>query len=486
MKIKLQAVCLTAVLALFLSGAGCGDESKAGPGTGTVTYNKFGIQEAHYSIWNAGDVYECGTVEQGKAMFASLDDLHVKNFRYTIFWYFVERNADGQYDWGPHDQLIAELSSKGLDISIMIEGVNSSYCDPGPETPAIVSDAEYHAAWINFIEAVVTRYGDKVKRWEIGNEEDSDQYWKPAADPAAYSAFLISTSQKIRSIQPDAFIIMGGVTLFPSDEDGYYGSREFLAACFDEGVLDHVDAVGIHPYRSIPEFVFDWGFYPPEPVETTFEGEINSLKTMIAGYKEGIELWNTESGFVNFDYADIDNQNKKLYSQVKLISRFMLVDYAAGLKGLTYFRLRVNHAFPGTVQPMFQGLIEEDTTYRRPAFTAMKSISDIIGPSDVVYVKTINTTGKIDTVDTAIRIEVYSKNDKNIIAYWLPEEIDDVQKETRRITFDINGVPGSGYRVRDILKTVNEAADYTVTENSGTVTFDNLPVTDYPFIMYQE
>jgi hypothetical protein len=396
----------------------------------------------------------------------------------------VERNTSGIYDWGPHDELIAYLAAKNLDISIMIQGQNYNYHDP--EVPAIITDVPYHTAWLNFIGAVVERYGDKVKRWEIGNEEDSKDFWPPAADPVQYSDFLISTAIKIRTKQSDAFIIMGGVTMFPSDEPGYYGSREFLTACFNKGVLDHVNAVGIHPYRSKPEGPFDWGFYPPVPVETSFEADINSLKTLIAGEKSGIELWNTESGFVNFDYVDKTDQQVKLYSQVKLLSRFMLVEHALGIKGLTYFRLRVNHEFPGSLQPKFQGLIDEESGIKRPAFTAMKSICDIIGPDDVVYVKTINTTGKVGGVDTAIRIEIYTKNNKNIIAYWLPENIDDLQKTVRSINLDIEDVLKLNYKVRDILKSSVEAVDYTISGIDGAVAFGNLPVTDYPFILLED
>lgn len=483
MKRKNSLKLFVIILAVFLLFQNCKDAGKPDSGNeGSVGYNKFGIQEAHYSMWDTEPYYQGGTVEQAKVMFDNLDQMHVKNFRYTIFWSLVERNTEGNYNWGPHDQLIAYLADKNLDISIMIQGANSFYYDP--EIPPVVSNTAYHAAWLNFIGAVVNRYGDKVKRWEIGNEEDSREFWKPEPNPAEFSAFLISTANKIRSIQSDAFIIMGGVTPFPSDEAGYYGSREFLTACFAAGVLDYVNAVGIHPYRSKPEGPFNWGFTTSPLNESSFEDEIIYLKNLIAGYKTGIELWNTESGFFNNAYVDENNQNKKLYSQVKLLSRFMLVDYAAGLKGLTYFRLRVNNQFP-PIQPMFQGLIEEDNNYKRPAFAAMKSICDIIGSEDVVYVKTIHATGKINNIDTAVRVEIYTKWNKNIIAYWLPEDIDNTQKAVRRINLNISDISNLNYKVRDILQTGTEIVDYTISESGGTVSFDNLPVTDYPFILME-
>lgn len=483
MKNKIPHMLLIIIFAVFISIAGCGDSGDGNSSNSSKISHKFGIQEAHYSLWDAEPFYECGTVDQAKAMFDNIDELSVKNFRYTIFWSLVERNHDGVYDWSRHDQLITYLAAKNLDISIMLHPENSSY--DVTEKPAIVSNSTYHTAWLNFIEALVNRYGDKVKRWEIGNEEDFNQSWKPAANPAAYSAFLISTSNKIRSIQSDAFIIMGGVTPFPTVAGSSYGSRKFLKECFDLHVLDYVNAVGIHPYRSKPEGPFDWEFYSPVPLnESSFEAEINYLKNLIAGYKSGIELWNTESGYFDGEYDVADPSDRKLYSQVKLLSRFMLVDYAAGLKGLTYFRLRVNNQFPPT-QPMFQGLIEEDIKFKRPAFTAMKSICDIIGPDDVVYVKTINTTGKIGGADTPVRIEIYTKNSKNIIAYWLPEDIDDVQKSVRRINLNNTGALKLNYKVRDILKTSVEVVDYTISGIDGAVSFGNLPVTDYPFILIE-
>jgi len=73
-----------------------------------------------------------------------------------------------------------------------------------------------------------------------------------------------------------------------------------------------------------------------------------------------------------------------------------------------------------------------------------------------------------------------------IIAYWLPETIDDDLKEVRRIDLTPVDVLKLNYKVRDILKTSDEVVDYTISGSDGAVNFGNLPVTDYPFILIEE
>ena len=168
----------------------------------SVKYNKFGIQEAKWAIWDAEPYFQTFTIEQGKEMFDYLRELKVKIFRYTIFWYFVEREK-GVYNWERHDALIDYLHNEiGIEVIISIGhgGGDNSLYDCGP---SLVTDTDYHQAWLNYVDELIKRYGDKVKKWEIGNEEDSDIFWDieggPASNPDQFSDHLISTANKIRS-----------------------------------------------------------------------------------------------------------------------------------------------------------------------------------------------------------------------------------------------------------------------------------------------
>ncbi|MDY6933374.1 MAG: hypothetical protein SVZ03_04030 [Spirochaetota bacterium] len=480
----------------------------------SVKYNKFGIQEAKWAIWDAEPYFQTFTIEQGKEMFDYLRELKVKNSRYTIFWYFVEREK-GVYNWERHDALIDYLHNEiGIEVIISIGhggGDNSLYgCGP-----SLVSDTDYHQAWLNYVDELIKRYGDKVKKWEIGNEEDSDIFWDieggPASNPDQFSDHLISTANKIRSIQTDAYIIMGGVTMI--DKDGYpnacedcagdsyscdfYGCIEFLKECFNNGVLDYIDAVGFHPYRMKPEIMSIVGanygeilvlppdeqkpYYCDTGVICSFEDGIQYIRDIIAvDYnKPNIDLWDTESGFININYIT----EKSLNAQMKFITRSMLVEHAAGLEGLICFRLSVEDPCVNT-DSYFSGLIEGVSTLEpRPAFNAFKVLAQHIGAVSVVYQRTI----KGDFEDDNLRIELYSDNGKAVIAYWYwidwnYDEISNTLKDTKTISFEIDGIEEHNYVVKDIHNNVTMPVTFTMTDTG--VSFTNLPITDYPFIIY--
>ena len=464
-RILLSALC---GISLFAALA-CSDSRPGSP------YNKFGIQEAHYSLWDTGVFYPEGSVDQALAMFDNIDRLGVRNFRYTVFWYFVERNSSGIYDWSRHDILIDHLVSKGLDISILIGDSNEFYDSqerpPHPDVPV----AGYHQAWLNFIEAAVRRYGDRVRRWEIWNEPDSAIMWgkpdKPLApNPAHYVKLLAAASAKIREIQPHAFIIMAGVTPFPPKVNEYYGMRNFLGDCFALGALDHVNAVGIHAYRTGPEGPFDIDF-GGSPNETSLAGEVAWIRNLIAAHRPGIGIWNTESGYINWDYPA-----ERLHAQVKYVTRALLVEHALGLEGLTMFRLRDNtFADQG-----FEGMIAETCPHTRlPVFNALSELTRTLGHYEAVHERTLE---QILPGGGKIRMEIYRKNDRPIIAYWLAEEIDNTVKPVRRREVTIPGIENADYLVRDIL-TGNEMSPGTKYEDSNGLLFTSLPVTDYPFLL---
>ncbi|OQX81754.1 MAG: hypothetical protein B6D56_01380 [Candidatus Omnitrophica bacterium 4484_70.1] len=430
--------------------------------------DKFGIQEFHYSLG-------LGTVEEAYQMYDFLDELNIKNFRYIIFWWEVERKK-GVYDWSRHDKLINYLKSKGLNILITFYGGNYLYDHltkdyqkgkfsfkgaPPEGFPPCSSPAL--EGWLNFVEATVKRYGRFVKVWEIWNEENSGEFWQPVPNAVEYSLLLKATSLRIRKKQPEAFIIMGGVTVKP-------GFDKFLVSCFKLGALDYVNAVGIHPYRKLPEGTFNiFG----RRNQQSFEEEIRDLRNLIAGYKQNIEIWDTESGYMNFE------NKSNLIAQAKYLLRSMLVEYAAGLKGLTYFKLAQTEENP----TLFTGIVSIDRKKALPAYTAYKALSHILGSDLVKFKKSI--VKKIG--QDRIRLDFYYKQNKPIIAYWLIRQIDDkIVFTTRKL--EIEGLKKKfSFRLFDVLNNKYlPFGKYKYNKEKQITIFYKLPLSDYPFVLLGE
>jgi hypothetical protein len=94
-----------------------------------------------------------------------------------------------------------------------------------------VNPADYGA----FVNYLANAFHGRVAAWEIWNEEDNSGWWN--GTPAQYAALLKSAYTSIKSVDPKATVILGGMT----GNDG-----PFLSQLYAAGARGSFDAVGIH------------------------------------------------------------------------------------------------------------------------------------------------------------------------------------------------------------------------------------------------
>ncbi|MCI0582215.1 MAG: hypothetical protein L0227_04840 [Chloroflexi bacterium] len=93
--------------------------------------------------------------------------------------------------------------------------------------------------------AVVRRYGDSIDAWEVWNEPNHPKFWLPKPDPEAYAALLAVAAEVIRSEDPGATILLGGIV----GTDVRYLDRLRAA-----GAWSDFDVLALHGYvRLSPE-----------------------------------------------------------------------------------------------------------------------------------------------------------------------------------------------------------------------------------------
>ena len=155
--------------------------------------------------------------------------------RMDISWDGAEK-APGVYNFSQYDFLIADMEACGIRILFIIDYGNTLY----DEGLAPYSDAGRQAS-ARFCAALAERYAGKSIIWELWNEPNLDHFWKPKPDVDAYMAWCHAVAPAIRQADPDACIIAPAV----SGVD-----RDFLRGCFDRGLLELVDGISVHPYRS--------------------------------------------------------------------------------------------------------------------------------------------------------------------------------------------------------------------------------------------
>lgn len=161
--------------------------------------------------------------------------------RYDMLWEQVERTK-GTYDFSAFDRLVAQMLRRGIRPLFILDYGNRLY---GADFSVRTSEAR--AAFARFAAAAAARYKGKNVIWEIWNEPNNEQVWRPRPNPSEYLQLVVTAATAIRCEDQGAYILGGSV----SGVD-----LPFLTTCIENGMLKYVDAISVHPYREQqPEMV---------------------------------------------------------------------------------------------------------------------------------------------------------------------------------------------------------------------------------------
>lgn len=190
-----------------------------------------------------------------------LDLIAAAGFRFVrmdFSWAGTER-ARGEYDWGDYEELTRNLEQRGLHALYILDYSNRLYeedvvtRDPvfGRESrsPAAPRHPESVAAFARWAAAAARHFKGRPILWEVWNEPNIG-FWRPKPDVNEYVTLLRATLEAVRQADPQATIVAPASSGFPWD---------FLETlCAAPGVLDRLDGISVHPYRSRgPETVAD-------------------------------------------------------------------------------------------------------------------------------------------------------------------------------------------------------------------------------------
>jgi len=181
--------------------------------------------------------------------------------RMDLVWAATEKQP-GTYDFAAYDGLAAGLARAGLKALFILDYSNKLYSPDDRSCPAAPQAAkEFRAAYARWAAAAARHFAGRGYLWEIWNEPNIPNFWKPGPDVDAYAAMALEACRAIRATAPGEAIIgpaTSGIDL------------AFLKTCFERGLLEWWDAVSVHPYRqSAPE---------------TAHAEYEALRRLIAGH----------------------------------------------------------------------------------------------------------------------------------------------------------------------------------------------------------
>lgn len=170
-----------------------------------------------------------------------------EKIRLQAGWAKCER-VPGVYDWKWLDEIINYAVANNIEPWLQTSYGNPAYPGGGGVNllNSIMTTEEAWAAWDRWVEALVTRYKDRVKEWEIWNEPDHPGQ---KITPETTAHLNIRTAEIIKRIQPEAKI--AGLA-YTSNSDKVYLDK-FLKVIADAGKLDLFHWISYHSYTMRPE-----------------------------------------------------------------------------------------------------------------------------------------------------------------------------------------------------------------------------------------
>ncbi len=310
----------------------------------------------------------CETIDRDHVIWDNYKDylppLGIKKIRLQAGWAKCEK-VPGVYDWKWLDEIIDYAVANNIEPWLQLSYGNPVYPGGGGINllNSIMTSEEGWAAWDRWVEALVTRYKDRVKEWEIWNEPDH-----PGQNiaPETTAHLNIRTAEIIKRIQPDAKI--AGLA-YTSNNDKVYLDK-FLKVIADAGKLDLFHWISYHSYTMRPEDAYT-------------ENRVLGLRSVIEQYSKNIFLRQGENGapstyipsFALSEYYWTE------YTQAKYNMRRMLGDLGHDIETSVFTIIDIYYNWGDRAVLNTKGLIQSDITMAaiRPkvAYYAIRNLAAV-------------------------------------------------------------------------------------------------------------
>ncbi len=184
----------------------------------------------------------------------------VGTLRINLAWGSVQSGPDAPYDWSHFDDVIGGAARNGIRVLATVYS-SPAWAEPSPEYPPLGARLPQFE---HFAGAAARRYGSNgtfwkdhpelpklpIVDWQAWNEPNTPLFWKPAPDSSRYLELLRGFGSAVRSADPDAHILLGG--LFPTPTGGI-PMVTFLSQLYQRGARTLFDAAAVHPYAGAPD-----------------------------------------------------------------------------------------------------------------------------------------------------------------------------------------------------------------------------------------
>lgn len=152
--------------------------------------------------------------------------------RLDMMWSDIEP-SEGRFEFARYDRIVSLLKENGIGIlGLLCYTVDWA-------GPAWNGPPDENRTFVNYTAKVIGRYKDKIKHWEVWNEPDDEQYWKPQDKMVRYTSLLRDVYVEAKRVDPSCKILTGGL------------SKSIvlsLRRIYKNGAGRYFDILAIHPF----------------------------------------------------------------------------------------------------------------------------------------------------------------------------------------------------------------------------------------------
>ncbi|MBC7828307.1 MAG: beta-galactosidase [Chitinophagaceae bacterium] len=443
--------------------------------------------EIQFSNWILG----CETLDRDMTDYENYKEyigpLGIKRLRMQAGWAKTEK-LKGKYEWDWLDKIIHDAAKRGFDVWLETAYGNPVYKGGGGMnlSAGIPTSAEALKAWDKWVEALVTRYKDKVKDWEVWNEPNFGD--NEINSPEGVAKLNIRTAVIIKKIQPEARIsglAMGHIDLKYADA--------FFKIIHDQKKMHLFDNMTYHDYVYNPDANYH---------------HVADLRKVLDKYGPGVKLRQGENGCPSFGGSGrgaIGDYHWSELTQAKWIARRMLGDLGHDIECSILGIIDMNYGGNAPIKQLnVKGLIQSDSTRRalkvKMAYYSVQNITALFDHSlqriREVY-PTFNSNATVEknevkyskSTDRSVSVYGYEQKGthRQLFTIWSDEYIPTDNNQARAINFTfLNASFDQPVFVDIITGGVYEIPATQWTKEGNKCVFKNIPVYDAPIIIAEK
>ena len=277
---------------------------------------------------------DCDAVDQTIEL---LSELAIRHLRTGISWAdYFRPGGKRWYDWQ-----MQRLRQSGLEVLLSVWHTPPSLGERG----ACNSPPRRLRDYADFIDRVITDYGDSWHHLELWNEPNNRMKWNFVEEDSHWQKFAeMIGAAAYWAKQRSRHTVLGG--MIPVD-------HHWLNLMAERGVLQYIDVVAIHAFPGM--------WFPDDPNWDWFRDwhGWNDKISGIAAHAGGRPIWVTETGIATWDLAlrgeakhelQVEAINDLVCAQVERAYFYSLIDLDPAREAIEGFHVDENEYHMGLMK----------------------------------------------------------------------------------------------------------------------------------------